>query len=267
MAVLNVSPDSFSGDGIADDGAAILARVRTQCDEGADIVDIGGESTRPGAAPVSLDEERRRVVPVISVLARTVTVPLSIDTARPAIAEAALRAGVAILNDVSGLRDPALARVAADHGAYLVLMHNGWELEARGLPDSGDPVERVVREIERLAAIAERAGMSRQRLIADPGLGFGKTPEASLSLIARTGELRRRLAPLPLLVGPSRKSFIGHALDLVVEERLEGTLACVAIAAFAGAEIIRVHDVRPAVRASRMAWSLRSHAGVATATA
>jgi dihydropteroate synthase len=266
MAILNATPDSFSGDGIAYDEDALVMRARTQREEGAGILDIGGESTRPGSVPVPLEEELRRVIPSIRALAEAHVATLSIDTSKPEVADAALRAGARILNDVSGLADPRLASVAADHGADLVLMHNGWTLEARGIPDKGDPVERVVREIERLALIAERAGVPRERLIADPGIGFGKTPDESLALIARTAELCRRLAPLPLLVGPSRKGFIGHVLDRPAEERLEGTLACVAIAAFAGAAIIRVHDVRPAVHASRLAWSLRAHAGVERAS-
>jgi dihydropteroate synthase len=261
MGILNATPDSFSGDGIAHDEESVLTRARAQIEEGAGILDVGGESTRPGSVPVPLDEELRRVLPAIRVIANATRVPLSVDTSKPEVAEAALRAGARIVNDVSGLADPRLAKVAADHGAHLVLMHNGWTLEAGGIPDEGDAVDRVVREIERLALVAQRAGVSRERLIADPGLGFGKTPDESLALVARTVELCRRLAPMPLLVGPSRKGFIGHVLDLPMQERLEGTLACVAIAAFGGAAIIRVHDVRPAARVSRLAWSLRAHAG------
>jgi dihydropteroate synthase len=256
MGILNATPDSFSGDGIANDDDAIIARARAHIKEGADLLDIGGESSRPGSTPVPLEEELRRVTPIVRWLAANGNVPFSIDTVKPAVAEMALRAGARIVNDVSGLAEPRLASLAADHGAYLVLMHNGWSLEARGIPERGDPIERVVREVERLAAIAERTGVGRDRLIADPGIGFGKTPDESLMLIARTGELRRRLAPLPLMIGPSRKRFIGHVLDAPIEERSDGTLACVAVAAFEGATIIRVHDVAPAVRASRVAWAL-----------
>ncbi len=257
MAVLNVTPDSFSGDGVVADAPALVARVERLVADGADIIDIGGESTRPGSAPVPLEEELRRVGPLLRALDGR-GIPVSIDTRKAEVAELAVRAGAEIVNDVSGLRDERLAAVAADHGARLVLIHNGWELAERGIPDGGDPVDRVVREVERLAAVAERRGVPRERLIADAGVGFGKTPEESLALVARTDELRRRVHPLPLLVGPSRKRFIGHALELPVEERLEGTLACVAIAAFAGAALIRVHDVRPAARVARMAWALRA---------
>ena len=256
MGILNATPDSFSGDGIANDEDAMIARACAHISEGADLLDVGGESSRPGSTPVSAEVELRRVTPIVRWLAANATVPFSIDTVKPEVAEAALRAGAWIVNDVSGLADPRLAGVAADHGAYLVLMHNGWSLEARGLPDRGEAMERVVREIERLAALAERAGVRHDHLIADPGIGFGKTPEESLSLVARTGELRRRLAPLPILIGPSRKRFLGRVLDLPVEQRSDATLACVAVASFEGAAIIRVHDVAPAVRVSRVAWAL-----------
>ena len=266
MGILNATPDSFSGDGIANDEAAIVARARAHIAEGADLLDVGGESSRPGSSPVSAAEELRRVTPIIRWLGANANVPFSIDTAKPAVAEAALRAGARIVNDVSGLADPRLASVAAEHGAYLVLMHNGWSLQARGIAERGEVMERVVRELERLAAVAVRAGVDHGRLIADPGIGFGKTPEESLALIAGTGELRRRLAPLPILVGPSRKRFIAHVFDLPVEERSEGTLACVAVASFEGAAIIRVHDVASAVRASRVAWALGARRSAAAAS-
>ncbi len=257
MGILNATPDSFSGDGVAFDVAALLSRAREHVADGAAVLDVGGESTRPGAEPVGEDEELARVLPVLRALAGHVDAILSIDTMKPSVADAALAAGATIVNDVSGLRDAGLAAVAARHGAWLVLTHNGHTVRERGEPETDDPVEDVVRELWRLAEIATRAGVDRARLIADPGLGFGKPAEASLALIARTAELHERLRPMPLLVGPSRKSFIGRALDLPVDERLEGTLACVAVAAFAGAELIRVHDVRPAQRVIRMVRALR----------
>jgi dihydropteroate synthase len=260
MAILNATPDSFSGDGVASDVIALAARGRQHVADGAAVIDVGGESTRPGALPVSLDAELDRVLPVVRALAGTIDVPISIDTMKAPVAEAAIGAGATIVNDVSGLRDEHLAPVAARHRAWLVLTHNGHTTRERGTADTGDPIEDVVREVRRLAEVAIRAGVLESRLIADPGLGFGKPASSSLALIARIGELRERLAPLPLLIGPSRKSFIGHALDLPVDERIEGTLACVTIAAFAGAELIRVHDVRPSVRAVRMARALRDAA-------
>lgn len=241
----------------------MIARARAHIAQGADLLDVGGESSRPGSTPVSADEEIRRVTPIIRWLEANATIPFSIDTVKPAVAETALRAGARIVNDVSGLADPRLASVAAEHGAYLVLMHNGWSLEARGIAERGDVIDRVVREVERLATVAMRAGLRHDRLIADPGIGFGKTPTESLALIGGTAELRRRLAPLPILVGPSRKRFISDVIDVPVEERSEGTLACVAVAAFEGAAIIRVHDVASAVRASRVAWALRARRSAA----
>jgi dihydropteroate synthase len=234
----------------------MVARARAHIAGGADLLDVGGESSRPGSTPISDEEELRRVTPIVRWLAANRHVPFSIDTVKPAVAEMALRSGAQIVNDVSGLADVRVASVAAEHGAHLVLMHNGWSLEARGIAERGDVMDRVVREVQRLAALAIRAGVGHDRLIADPGIGFGKTPDESLAVIAGIGELRRRLAPLPILVGPSRKRFIAHVIDVPVEERSEATLACVAVAAFEGAAIIRVHDVAPAVRAARVAWAL-----------
>lgn len=275
MGVLNATPDSFAGDGLAGQVDALVARGLAQVQAGAEILDLGGESTRPGAAPVSADEELRRVLPALTSLVARVPVPLSIDSMKPAVAEAALAAGATMLNDVSGLREPALASVAASHGAWLVLTHNRWWSEpardhlggyfARG--GGGDVVLEVESALRALVERATAAGVAPERIVLDPGLGFGKSPGESLELLRRTAELRERLAPFPLLVGPSRKSFVGRALGLPVEERLEGTLACVAIAAFAGAEIIRVHDVAPAVRAARMAWAIRLGQAAPLATA
>lgn len=205
------------------------------------------------------------MLPVIRRLASELPVSLSVDTMKPRVADAALAAGAVVLNDVSGLQDPELAEVAATHGARLVLTHNRWTAPAARdalggyypRAAEGDVIEEVVAGLLRLAEAAVRLGVREEMLIVDPGLGFGKAPRESLELLRRMADLRERLAPFPLLVGPSRKSFVGRALGLPVEERLEGTLACVALAAFAGAELIRVHDVRPAVRAARMAWAVR----------
>lgn len=263
MGILNATPDSFAGDGIVDPDR-LVARGEEQARQGAAILDIGGESTRPGAEPVSAEDELARVMPVLERLAGRVPVPISIDTLKPVVADRALAAGACILNDISGLRDPDLVPVAARHDAWLVLTHNRWT--ARAAKDrlggyypaagGGDIVEEVVAAIRWLAEQAVRGGVAERKLIADPGLGFGKSPGESLELLRRTAELHERLAPMPLLIGPSHKSFVGRALGLPVEDRLEGTLACVAIAALAGAEIIRVHDVQPAARAITMAWAV-----------
>lgn len=259
MAILNATPDSFSGDGVASDAAALAARARAYLADGAAIVDVGGESTRPDAEAVPLDVELARVVPVLRALGG-IAGTLSIDTMKAEVADAACGLGATIVNDVSGLRDERIASVAARHGARLVLTHNGHTTRGLGIAESGDPVEDVVHEMKRLAAIAQRAGVRAERLIADPGLGFGKPAAASLALVARAAELRERLAPMPLLIGASRKSFIGRTLDLPVDERLEGSLTCVAVAALAGVDIVRVHDVRASVRVIRMVHALSAAA-------
>ncbi len=265
MGVLNATPDSFSGDGLAAAVEALVARGVAQVREGAAILDVGGESTRPGATPVPAAEELRRVLPLVERLVRAVSAPISVDTMKPSVADATLAAGARMLNDVSGLRDPDLAGIAARHGAWLVLTHNRWA--ARPVADHlggyyageghGDVVDEVARDLADLVRRAVEAGVRPDRLVVDPGLGFGKSPRESLELLKRAAELRERLAPYPLLVGPSRKGFVGRALGLPVDQRLEGTLACVALAAFAGAEAVRVHDVLPAARAARMAWAVR----------
>ncbi|KAB2922336.1 MAG: dihydropteroate synthase [Bacteroidetes bacterium] len=252
MGVLNVTPDSFSDGGrfatpdeAADAAMAMLA-------DGADIIDIGGESTRPrgpygeGARPVTADEEIRRVLPVIERLAVRTDAPISIDTTKAEVAEAALSSGAGIVNDISGLRfDPRIAGVAARHRAPLVLMH------IRGTPDTmqADPsYHDVVTEVrEELAASVRQASAAGVKdIIVDPGLGFGKTLEHNLTLIRRLGELA--LLGRPVLVGPSRKGFIGAVLGLPVEERVEGTAAAAAAAVMNGASIVRVHDVRQVKR-------------------
>ena len=247
MGILNATPDSFAGDGLANDLEGLLARGRAQRAEGAAIVDVGGESTRPGATPVPEHEEIARVLPLVERLARTIDVPISIDTSKPAVAEAALRAGARIVNDVSGVRDPRLAEAAARHGAWLVVMDNGW---TRPTAPRESIVETVCAELARARDVALRAGVPRERIVVDPGLGFGKSAVESLALLAATAEIRSRLRPHLLLCGPSRKRFTGEPLGLGAGERLESTLGAVALAAFLGADMIRVHDVRESVRAA-----------------
>ena len=250
MGVLNVTPDSFSGDGLGSDiDAAVEQALRFQAD-GADIIDIGGESTRPasiytGAGPISAGEELRRVVPVIEALAGALHIPISIDTYKAEIAREALRAGAAMVNDVWGFRrDPDMARVVAEAGVPVVLMHN----QAPTRYD--DLVPDVIGELRRMIDAAISAGVRRENIIIDPGMGFGKTAEHNLEILRRLDEFRALDAPI--LVGMSRKSTIGYVLDLPVEERLEGTAATVALSVAFGADIVRVHDVREMARVARM---------------
>ncbi len=248
MGIVNATPDSFSGDGCGPDVASAVARGLAHEKAGADILDVGGESTRPGAPAVSEGEELARVVPVIAELARRTALPLSIDTIKAEVAEAALEAGACIVNDIWGLRrDMRLAEVAARHGAALIIVHNREaraEVGALGglYPEVHyeDLVAEVRRDLEEAAGWAERAGVARERIWLDPGLGFGKTPAQNLELLRRLGELR---GPHPLLVGPSRKSFIGQVTGRPAPERDPGTAAAVALAVAHGADILRVHNV------------------------
>ncbi len=264
MGIVNVTPDSFSGDGVmtssGDVVANALAQAQAHVKEGADIIDVGGESTRPGGTPVSLEEELARVIPVIRELSRTINVPISIDTYKAEVARQAVAVGAQIINDVWGLRmDREVAKVAAETGVYLVLMHN------RSRPKDAEQenklggryvgvvyenlIEDIKRELMESVSWALRAGVSSDRIIVDPGLGFGKTVEQNLEIINRLDEFRS--LGFPLLVGPSRKSFVGYTLNLPMEERLEGTGAAVALTIDRGADIVRVHDVEQMVRVAR----------------
>ena len=264
MGIVNCSPDSFSGDGIAESSRAIEQGMRF-VEEGADVLDVGGESTRPGSTRVDADEERRRIIPVIEGLAARLSVPISVDTSRALVAQAAFGSGATIVNDVWALtRDPEMPQVVADSHAGLILMHNR---EARAVVGTlGGHYERVEYEIEDIIEAvgrslgqsvknAEGAGIARDRIIVDPGIGFGKSVEQNLELLRRLGQLKSlpSLEDLPLLVGTSRKSVIGITLDLPIPERLEGTLATLALAIAQGADMVRVHDVRAAVRCCQMA--------------
>jgi dihydropteroate synthase len=253
MGVLNVTPDSFSDGGrFLDEEAAVKRGVRMAL-EGADIIDVGGESTRPGAPPVPAEEELRRVLPVVSRLAGEVEVPISIDTTKAAVARAALQAGASIVNDVSALRfDGEMAGVVAESGAGVVLMHmRGDPRTMQRDPRYDDVVAEVRKFLITSATAAESAGISSEAIAIDPGIGFGKTAGHNLSLLKHLGTLTG--LGYPLLVGPSRKSFIGATLGgLEAGERLEGTAAAVAWAAAEGANIVRVHDVKEMVRVVRM---------------
>jgi dihydropteroate synthase len=248
MGVLNVTPDSFSDGGRFLDHEAAVAHGLRMAEEGAALLDVGGESTRPGSDAVTVEEELARVLPVIKRLAAEVDVPLSIDTRKPEVARAALDAGAVVVNDVSAAREPGMLEVVAASGAGLVLMHmlgqpNTMQVEPR--------YEDVVREVRAYLAgrldAAESAGIDRDRLAVDPGLGFGKTYEHNIELMRHLD----RFVDLgvPVVVGPSRKSFIGTALgDLPVDQRLEGTIGAAAWMAGRGAHVVRVHDVGPVAR-------------------
>jgi dihydropteroate synthase len=261
MGVVNATPDSFSDGGRYLDPAAAVDRALRLADDGADLVDVGGESTRPGAPPVPADEEIARVVPVIARLrARGFALPISVDTSKGAVGRAALAAGADLVNDVTALSDPDLARACAEAGAPVVLMHmRGTPADMAARTTYGDVVADVARELDAALARAEAAGVARDRTLLDPGIGFAKTAEQSAELLARVGELRA--LGRPLLVGPSRKSFIAKlAGGAEPEERLPGTLAAVAACVLAGVEVLRVHDVRETRQASLVAAAIRDRA-------
>ncbi|MDP2776759.1 MAG: dihydropteroate synthase [Anaerolineales bacterium] len=269
MGILNVTPDSFSGDGIVSKGAVVQVAL-SQADDfmasGADVLDVGGESTRPGSAPVNAEEEMERVIPVIHALHKTFPGALiSIDTYKAQVAEAALKAGAQMVNDVWGLRaDPELAYIAAKYKAPVILMHN------RSNPASLDVreklgnayigseyqnlIEDVKRELLESVALAKQAGIAESHIVLDPGIGFGKTREHNLELINRLAEIRS--LGYPILLGTSRKSFIGFTLNLPADQRVEGTAATVSVGITRGADMIRVHDVKEMARVAKMTDAL-----------
>jgi dihydropteroate synthase len=267
MGILNITPDSFSGDGLLSDVEekhwldAALEQARAFVLAGADLLDVGGESTRPGAESLDAAQELGRVLPVIQRLAGELDVPISIDTYKSEVAETALQAGACMVNDVWGFKvDPSLAEVVARHSAPVVLMHNrsSWanaQIQERlggryvGVPYD-DLIEDIRRELMESVTIARRAGIPDEHIILDPGIGFGKTVEQNLELLDRLGEIRS--LGFPILLGPSRKSFIGYTLDLPPEQRADGTAAAVAIGIARGADIVRVHDVVMMRRVARM---------------
>ena len=250
MGILNVTPDSFSGDGLLGAGdpvAAAVERARTMAADGADILDVGGESTRPGHAMVGAEEEIGRVVPVVAAIrAALPDTPISVDTTKPAVAEAALAAGANLVNDVWGVADDdALSRLAAERGVPIALMHNRAEARYENL------IAEVIADLQAAIDRALRAGVAWESIVVDPGFGFGKTPDHNLELLRHLDAIR--LLGRPVLLGTSRKSTLGKVLDLPADQRLEATLATTALAAASGVDIVRVHDVRENVRAARMA--------------
>jgi len=260
MGILNVSPESFSGDGVVDVDAAV-AQAKRFVDEGADIIDVGGESTRPGSSPVDSDEEIARVVPVIERLAAELPAPVSIDSYKTEVVRKALDAGAAIINDQWGLKhDASLATLAAERGVPLILMSNqrdkgGYDTATRrDTADYEDVMAEVLASLKQSMEMALAAGVRRDNIILDPGIGFGKTWQQDIEIVRHLAELKE--LGQPLLLGTSRKSLIKMVLNLPANDRIEGTAATVAIGIANGADIVRVHDIREMVRVSRMADAL-----------
>jgi dihydropteroate synthase len=249
MGVVNLSPDSFSGDGLGDDIEATITQAQRMVAEGADIIDVGGESTRPGTKPLStdnVDAELRLVIPAVERLVEEISVPISIDTYKSAVARRALEAGAVMINDIWGLKlDPALARLAAEKGVPIILMAN-----ERDAPPKAGIVAKVIADLRVGINIAVAAGVPPENIIVDPGIGFGKSLEQNLELVNRLSELK--VLGKPILLGTSRKSMIGLVLELPPEKRLEGNLAVTAIGIANGADMVRVHDVRQTVLVCRM---------------
>jgi dihydropteroate synthase len=271
MGVLNVTPDSFSDGGQFYSIDKALAHAEQMIAEGANIIDVGGESTRPGgAAAVSADEEIRRVIPVIEGLAKTSSVPISIDTTKSEVARAALNAGAAIINDISGLRfDPDLASEAARTGAGLVLMHSRGTMETlHQLPPVPDIFAEVINGLRTSIGFAEQRGVKSESIVIDPGIGFGKSQDQNIELIANLDRLALAFPDLPILIGTSRKSFLGRILadenrnPASLKERLHGSMASLAAAILKGIHIIRVHDMKASVETARVADAIRSKARV-----
>ena len=264
MGILNVTPDRFSGDGILqrdDQIAAAVAQAQQFAADGADIIDIGGESTRPGSTPVTEAEELARVIPVIEAVRAVISLPISVDTYRANVAEAALAAGASWINDVWGFRmDSHIAQVAAEANCPVVLMHNRSKPKDVAQEERlggryvgivyNDLIEDIKRELGESVALARQAGVKEENIILDPGVGFGKTVAQNLQLVNQLDQFKTM--GFPILLGTSRKSFIGYTLDLPPEERLEGTAATVAIGIDRGADIVRVHDVKSIVRLAKM---------------
>jgi dihydropteroate synthase len=244
MGIVNVSPDSFSGDGL-DSADAAVAQAQRFVTEGVDMLDVGGESTRPGSSPTSVDEELRRVIPVLERLSGKVKVPLSVDTYKVDVARKALDAGAEMINDIWGLkREPRLATLAAERGVPIILMSNQRDKPRRNI------ISAVLSNLKKSIDMALDAGVPWENIIIDPGIGFGKTLEQNLELVRRLDELK--VLGRPILLGTSRKSMIGLVLDLPPEQRLEGTAASSTIGIAKGADIIRVHDVKEMIRIARM---------------
>jgi dihydropteroate synthase len=251
MGVLNVTPDSFSDGGRFSDPQTALQHALVMVQEGAAIIDVGGESTRPGAAPVSASEEMERVVPIIEALAPTLPIPLSVDTSKPEVMQEAVRAGAGFINDVRALQEPGALEMASELGVPVCLMHmGGLPRTMQNNPQYDDVVSEVHEFLKQRVQHCVDVGIPLERLVIDPGFGFGKTLGHNLSLLKHLQELS--IQGLPILVGMSRKSMIGLVLDAEVDARLYGSLAVAAVAAMQGVKLIRVHDVKPTVEVLKL---------------
>ena len=246
MGIINLSPDSFSGDGLGSDLPAVVEQAVRFQEEGADFLDVGAESTRPGSSPIGPETEIRLLLPALEALVPIAKIPISVDTYKAEVARLAIAAGATIINDVWGLKaDPELAKVASETGTPLILMHNQKTRHYDQL------LPAILESLAKSVEVATKAGVHRENIVLDPGIGFGKTPDQNLEVLSRLGEIKN--LGFPLLVGTSRKSTIGFILDLPVDQRLEGTAATVALSVAGGADIVRVHDVKEMVRVCRMA--------------
>jgi len=257
MGILNVTPDSFSDGGRFFKLKDALSHAKQMAADGADIIDVGGESTRPGSEPVPLEEELRRVIPVIKAIRQEIDTPISIDTYKAEVAEQALEAGANLVNDISALRfDDRMKAVVAKYEVPVVLMHmRGTPQTMQQNPTYEDPVKEIIAFLHERIEVATAAGISREKIIIDPGIGFGKLGRHNLEILKRLAEFR--VLGRPILVGTSRKAFIGQILKTDVSQRLEGTIASVIISVMNGADIVRVHDVKPVKRAIGIADAIK----------
>lgn len=258
MGILNVTPDSFSDGGVFFDKKKAIERAFRLVEEGADIIDVGGESTRPGSEPVSAQEEIRRTIPVIEAIASKVKVPVSIDTYKSEVARRALDAGASIVNDISGLRfDPDMPKVVAEYGVPVIIMHiKGRPKDMQQNPAYEALIPEIMDYLRISMRLAEKFGISREMIIIDPGIGFGKTFEHNLQIIKNLKEFTK--LGRPIAIGVSRKAFIGKILgDVPPSERLEGTAAAVAVSIFNGANIVRVHDVKEIAKVAKVTDSIK----------
>ena len=254
MGILNVTPDSFSDGGLFADINTAIAHGKKMVSDGADVIDVGGESSRPGSAPLSEKEELDRILPVVTRLLDEVSVPISIDTYKPLVADTCLNAGAHLINDITGLTNPEMRKVAAKHNVPVIVMHmQGTPKIMQQNPVYKDLLGEITAFFQEQIATARKAGI--EHIVIDPGIGFGKTVEHNLQILKHLGEFK--MLSCPIIVGPSRKSFIGLITGLSVQERLEGTLAAITVAVMNGANMIRVHDVNECKRAIQVVDAIR----------